>query len=102
MAETAETSVYLPSCPRRRPSTKTPPGTKRRSGSNPSTPVDQRHGSLVSDDSVSLTVRTLDKKEYHITAERGMLVRQLREAVAASTGIEAENQVCKTHCTPKT
>lgn len=42
---------------------------------------------------MQLTVRTLDKREYQIKAERGMMVPQLREAVAVSTGIDAANQV---------
>ena len=93
MAEPAEPAMYIPPGPRRRPS-KTPPGAKRHaSGSNASTPSEQRHGSLVSEDAVQLTVRTLDKREYQIKAEHGMLVRQLREAVAVSTGVDAENQV---------
>jgi len=51
---------------------------------------------------VQLTVRTLDKREYQMKAERGMRVRQLREAVAVSTGIDAENQVAPLFRSPAT
>ena len=56
-------------------------------------------GATVDGNNVNLTVRTLDKREHQLSVTHDISVRELKDAVAMITSIDAESQVSPDYTT---